>query len=124
RVRIDAAGETLPDSPATTPIVVRDTLIAGHTLANAMLMAGLNTLGEPSTGLFRKADFPGGPACFHFAGEHGHGIVDMVMWTSLLLKGNAVYLVTPQSSFRWHAGQRQHDPARRERNIASIRALQ
>jgi glycosyltransferase involved in cell wall biosynthesis len=56
RQRIDANGDRLGEQPATIPIVGTDTLIAGYTLLNAMLMAGLNVVGEPSTTLFRKAD--------------------------------------------------------------------
>jgi hypothetical protein len=47
-----------------------------------------------------------------------------VMWSALLLKGDAVYLTESLSAFRIHAAQRQQDPAMAERNIASIRSLQ
>lgn len=125
RRRIGPESEALPDSPATTPIAARDTLVAGHTLANAMLMAGLNTVGEPTTALFRKDEFEAvATNGFGFRGEHGHGIIDMVMWTSLLLKGHAVYRTTPLSGFRSHPDQRQHDPGMRGRNTESIRSLQ
>lgn len=125
RTLIDADGRALPPLPATWPIVDEDALIAGTTLANAVLMAGLNTIGEPSTALFRRDDLARrAPDYFAFRGCAGHGIIDLVMWASLLMKGNAVYLHEPQSSFRFHSGQRQHDPTRHERNVASIRELQ
>ena len=125
RQRIDAAGAPLADQPATVPIVAASSVIAGHTLANAILMAGLNTIGEPSTTLFRKADFVDKrPRYFHFRGAPGHGVIDMVMWSVLLLKGNAVYLRESLSSFRIHPAQRQHDPVTRQRSVASIRGLQ
>jgi len=125
RRRIDATGAELGDQPATVPIVAASSVIAGHTLANAMLMAGLNTIGEPSTALFRKADFlDKGPRYFHFRGAPGHGVIDMVMWSALLMKGNAVYLRESLSCFRVHPSQRQHDPVTRQRSIASIRGLQ
>jgi glycosyltransferase involved in cell wall biosynthesis len=125
RRRIDASGAELPPLPATQPIAPRSSVIAGYTLANAMLMSGLNTVGEPSTALFRKADFAGdGPEYFHFRGRPGHGVIDMVMWSSLLLRGDAVYLREGLSSFRTHAGQRQNDPQTRRRSIDSIRELQ
>jgi SAM-dependent methyltransferase len=125
RQRIDEHGRSLDDQPATVPIVAADAVIAGHTLANAMLMAGLNVVGEPSTALFRKAELlDQAPDYFRFVNEAGHGIVDMVMWTALLLKGDAVYRRERLSSFRIHAGQRQHDPAKAQRNIESIRGLQ
>jgi hypothetical protein len=88
-------------------------------------MAGLNTVGEPTTVLFRKADLlDQAPDYYRFNGAHGHGIVDMVTWSALLLKGDAVYLTESLSAFRIHAAQRQHDPASTQRNIASIRGLQ
>lgn len=90
-----------------------------------MLLAGLNTIGEPSTTLFRRADFPDAAAgFFHFRDRPGHGVIDMAMWSALLLKGNAVYLRESLSSFPIHPGQRQHDPVTRARSIGSIRALQ
>jgi glycosyltransferase involved in cell wall biosynthesis len=125
RQRIDEHGNRLGDQPATLPIVTENTMIAGYTLANVMLMAGLNMIGEPSTTLFRKADLlDQAPDYFHFNAAHGHGIIDMVMWSALLLKGDAVYLTECLSAFRIHAAQRQHDPAMAQRTIASIRGLQ
>ncbi len=99
--------------------------MVGYTLANAMLMAGLNWVGEPTTALFRKADLlDHGPDYFRFNGVRGLGIIDMVMWTALLLKGDAVYLRESLSAFRLHAAQRQRDPESSKRNVASIRELQ
>jgi SAM-dependent methyltransferase len=125
RRRIDEKGDQLEDQPATLPIVAADTTIAGYTLANAMLMAGLNTVGEPSTALFRKADLlDQAPNYFRFRDAYGRGVIDMVMWSALLMKGDAVYLTESLSAFRFHAAQRQHDPAMAQRTIASIRGLQ
>jgi glycosyltransferase involved in cell wall biosynthesis len=124
RQLIDAEGRHHPDQPATLPIVERDALIAGHTLVNAMLMAGLNVIGEPSTTLFRRSDLMDlAPDYFRFNGVEGHGVVDMVMWSALLLRGDAVYLRDSLSFFRIHSGQRQHDPAKKQRNIDSMRSL-
>jgi glycosyltransferase involved in cell wall biosynthesis len=125
RQRIDANGHRLPDQPATGPIVDGDSVIAGWTLANAMLMAGLNVVGEPTTALFRKAELMGqAPGYFRLNGTEDHGIIDMVTWTALLLRGDAVYLRDSLSSFRIHPGQRQHDAAKAQRNVESIRELQ
>ena len=124
RARIDTAGRELPPLPATWPIVATDALIAGPTLANAVLMAGLNTVGEPSTVLFRRADLLAAPDHFVFRGQAGHGVIDLVTWAALLMKGDAVYLRESLSAFRFHAEQRQHDATVLERSIASIRGLQ
>lgn len=125
RQRIDSNGQHLHDQPATLPVVGSDSVITGWSLANSMIMVGLNTIGEPSTTLFRKADLlDRDPGYFGFAGDPGHGIIDMSTWAALLLQGDAVYVHECLSSFRFHAGQRQHDPAKVQRNIASIRSLQ
>lgn len=125
RQRIDENGRALVDQPATLPVVSQSSVIAGYTLANAMIMVGLNTIGEPSTVLFRKSDLVDhAPDYFGFDGAAGHGIIDMVTWAALLLKGDAVYLADRCSSFRIHPGQRQHDPATFQRNANSIRSLQ
>jgi Glycosyl transferase family 2 len=124
RQRIDAEGNILEDNPSTIPVVEDSAVIAGHTLVNAMYMSGLNTIGEPSTALFRKADLlDQAPDYFRFDGVAARGLIDMVMWSALLLKGNAVYVRECQSAFRNHPDQRQHDPATRERNFASYRSL-
>ena len=125
RQRIDANGQRLDDQPATIPVVPSDCVITGWTLANSMIMVGLNTIGEPSTTLFRRADLlDRAPVYFGFDGDPGHGIIDMATWAALLLQGDAVYLHQCLSSFRIHAGQRQHDPTKLQRNIGSIRSLQ
>ncbi len=125
RQRIDEHGNRLADQPATMPIVADNTLIAGYTLANMMVMAGLNVIGEPSTALFRKADLlDQAPHYFRFNGEYGRAIIDMVTWAALLVKGDAVYLTESLSAFRVHAAQGQRVPATMQRSIASIRGLQ
>jgi glycosyltransferase involved in cell wall biosynthesis len=125
RRRLDGDDNVLPDQPATMPIVDDDTLIAGVSLANAMLMAGLNIVGEPSTVLFRKSDLSdGAPESFHFHGEEGRGVFDMTLWSTLLLKGDAVYLRDGLSAFRIHDDQQQNDSTTVARSITGIRGLQ
>lgn len=125
RRRIDDHGTPLPDQPATRPIVHGDALIAGWTAGNAMLMAGLNFLGEPSTALFRKSDLANGAGDpFRFDGLRGFGIIDMSTWATLSLEGHVAYLGEALSAFRIHAQQRQSAPEVRQRSIDSIRELQ
>ena len=125
RERIDEAGNRLPDQPATRPIVDHDMSINGLSLANAMLMAGLNVVGEPSTTLFRKADLlDSKPDYFGFDGVVGSGVIDMSMWSTILLRGEAVYLRDGLSRFRIHPGQLQRDPEIRQVTVQGIRNLQ
>ncbi len=125
RQRIDELGRPLPDQPATLPIVGADAVIAGFTLANAMLMPGINMVGEPTTTLYRKADLVAQkPDYFCFDGAAGTGVIDMATWSTLLLMGDAVYLSDCQSSFRIHPGQRQNAPEIRAKAITGTRGLQ
>ena len=125
RRRVDEAGRPLPDMPATRPLVDRDMTIHGVTLANVMLMAGLNVVGEPTTTLFRRADLRQAmPDDFRFDSPDCMGVIDMAMWAPLLLKGDAVYIRDALSHFRIHAGQQQHDPALQQPTILAIRSLQ
>ena len=121
---IDADGAMLPDWPATRPITAESIVASGTSLANAMLLHGLNFLGEPSTALFRRDDMLAMAQPFGFAGVEGRGVFDMVLWASLLAQGNGVYLTERLSSLRAHAGQRQHQPDNQARTVDSVRALQ
>jgi glycosyltransferase involved in cell wall biosynthesis len=125
RQRIDATGALLPDQAATMRIVEADTLIEGVSLANVMLMTPLNVVGEPSTVLFRKSDLADlAPDYFRFQAEEGRGVIDMTLWATLLLRGDAVYLRESLSRFRIHADQQQSDASLLRRSAAATRALQ
>ena len=125
RARIDEAGRALPDQPATLPILGETRVVAGYSLANTMIGAGLNVVGEPSTALFRKYDLVDqAPGYFRFDDVEGLGIIDMVTWAALLLRGDAVYFHDRLSSFRIHTAQRQLAPSAGDRAIGSIRRLQ
>ena len=125
RQRIDATGAPLPDQAATMHIVDADTLIDGVSLGNVMLMTPLNVVGEPTTVLFRKADLADlAPDYFRFQGEEGRGVIDMTLWATLLLRGDAVYLRDSLSRFRIHADQQQSDAGMLRRSAAATRGLQ
>ena len=57
RLRIDSGSRVMEDMPATRPAVARDVIVEGVSLANSVIMYGLNFIGEPSTAMFRKSDF-------------------------------------------------------------------
>ena len=129
RLRIDAGSRVVEDMPATRPAVARDVIVEGVSLANAVIMYGLNFIGEPSTALFRKRDFDrreflDGDRPFHFNGEEVRGAADLAMWSRLLVQGNAVFLRDRLSRFRIHGEQAQARPDVVDRSIAGIRALQ
>jgi len=129
RLRIDTGSRVIDDMPATRPAVARDVIVEGVSLANSVIMYGLNFIGEPSTAMFRKSDFDrpeglDGAGPFHFNGEEVRGAIDLAMWSRLLVQGNAVFLRERLSRFRIHGEQAQARPDVVDRSIAGIRALQ
>jgi hypothetical protein len=129
RLRIDGESRVMDDMPATRPIVARDVVIDGVSLANAAIMYGLNFIGEPSTALFRRSSFDrrahlDGERPFNFNGEEVRGAVDFAMWSRLLVQGNAAFFRERLGRFRSHGEQAQARPDVVARSIAGIRALQ
>ena len=124
RTLVDEEGRPFPDQPSNRPILDGTRLVAGHSLANAMIGAGLNVVGEPSTVLLRRDDLADqAPGYFRFDEVEGHGIFDMVTWSALLMRGDAVVFGEPLSRTRVHP---HHDraPDLGERTVASLRVLQ
>lgn len=129
RWRIDASSTVIEDLPATLPVVDRDLVIEGVSLANAIIMYGLNFAGEPSTALFRKRDLESksaldDPRPFQFNGEEVRGAIDLAIWSRLLVQGNAAFFDARLSRFRSHSEQEQARPDVVEKSIAGIRGLQ
>ncbi len=121
---IDADGEPLPDMDATKRIVTRDSRIDGVSLANYVIATGMNVIGEPTTAMFRGSDVADVATDFLcLAGMPMAGIGDVGAWLSLLSKGDAVYLVESQSSFRQHPEQWQRQPGVAENGRASWEKL-
>jgi glycosyltransferase involved in cell wall biosynthesis len=129
RWRINEQSQVIADIPATQPAVERDLVIEGISLANAMIMYGLNFIGEPTTALFRKRDFDRRPhldagSPFHFNGAEVLGAVDFAMWSRLLAQGDAVFFRKRLSSFRVHGEQTQAQSWVVAKSIDGIRELQ
>jgi hypothetical protein len=129
RWRIDAASRIVDDMPATRPVVQRDLVISGVSLANAVIMYGLNFVGEPSTAMFRKRDLDRKFAQddmrpFQFNGEEVRGAIDLAIWARLLIQGNAAFFAARLSRFRIHDEQAQAQPEVVARSIVGIRGLQ
>jgi Glycosyl transferase family 2 len=87
RRRIDDRGFPLNDQPATQPITREDIRIDGLSLVNALLMLGLNFVGEPSTAMFRtRVARLGDETLIEFLDEFGRGVADIVLWSKLALR--------------------------------------
>lgn len=106
RRRIDERGFPLSDQPATTPICRDDLHIDGISLVNALLLLGLNFIGEPTTTLFRTCTARiDDEALIGFLGREGRGLADLTLWCKLALRGDCVFLAERLSSFRIHSEQ-------------------
>jgi glycosyltransferase involved in cell wall biosynthesis len=124
RALVDEAGRPVRDHPSTMPILGETRVVAGHSLANTMIGAGLNVVGEPSTTLFRRDDLADqAPRYFRFDEVEGRGILDMATWATLLLRGDAVYFRERLSSVRIH-DHHDYAPDLGVRTVESIRGLQ
>jgi len=115
--------------PATRPVMDRDVVIGGLSLANAVIMYGLNFIGEPSTAMFRRRDLDRKSAQddarpFQFNGEEVRGAFDLAIWSRLLIQGNAAFFRARLSRFRTHDEQGQAQPDVVALSIVGIRGLQ
>ncbi len=129
RQPIDANGRPLPDIPATRLIAREDLVIDGISLANTMIMYGLNLVGEPSTMLMRKRDFlprltSDVAGVFHFNGIPVRGAIDFAMAARALVQGDAAFVAARLSGFRQHPEQAQRSSENMRNSEAGIRALQ
>ncbi len=98
------------DEPVYTPnkFLPKTTKIEGQSLGSFMLHTMANVVGEPTTAMFRKSDIE--DKIFDYIGRGTKSYVDMAIWFKLLIKGNAIYIAEPLSSFRIHESQNTHDP--------------
>ncbi len=120
RALIDAAGQALPDEVWNAPLTSVDAGIPGETLIGHALTQGINQIGEPTTAMFRRNDLLDNlPHLMSYAGQAIPRNGDMTMWTSLLSRGDAVYLTEALSSFRQHGSQVQNDPSYQSEGLAA-----
>ena len=110
RQLIDADGNPLPEAPYTVRPVQEDSRIEGMSMAETVLRAKMNFIGEPSSTLFRRRDLATvRPDIFSVGGRSALRSGDVSMWVNLLGKGDLVYLVDSLSEFRIHEKQKQND---------------
>jgi len=103
RILIDEQGETLPDNIATIPFFDEDVIVHGPDVISFLGDVTLNFIGEPSTIMFRRDDYPriiehGG--LYKLGGEYIAWLGDLTMTVKLLHGGNLVMLKEPYSAFR------------------------
>jgi len=105
RQLIDAQGQPLAPLPGTQRLFEQDTVLAGNSLAEFILRAGQNLVGEPTTAMYRRADV--GAGFGRFCDKAYVVLSDLATWLELMHGLHAVYIPEALSSFRLHGGQDQ-----------------
>ncbi|WP_059041714.1 glycosyltransferase [Paenibacillus rubinfantis] len=103
RQLINSEGDYLEDWAATERLFEEDTVIDGISLGEFLLKNIVNSIGEPTTVLFRKNTLI--ERFGYFANRKYVCNVDLASWMGILHQGNAVYISESLSFFRIHNGQ-------------------
>lgn len=105
RQLIDKNGKNLKPILATEKLSDTTVMLEGQVLINFILESMLNSIGEPTSVLFRKKDLDG-KMFGEFNGNRYYCNIDISTWMGLLSKGKAVYISESLSSMRIHDDQR------------------
>lgn len=109
RELIDDTGNKLPMHSYNRRLFESNTIIDGFALGNFVLSSLENTIGEPTTVLFRKKDIQY-YGTYKDTDHEFNILIDLSVWIELMAQGKAVYIAEPLSCFRQHAGQTQANP--------------
>ena len=105
---IDEVGKILPDSAATQPLAIKDSILSGTSFANHLLLRSVNLIGEPSATMFRKSDISLiGGTLFCIDRRDYTCLADLALWLRLLAIGDLGYVAAPLSYIRAHDHQLQ-----------------
>jgi glycosyltransferase involved in cell wall biosynthesis len=108
RQLIDESDNGLPDTAASKPLADSDCTFDGSLLGDALLVQGVNRIGEPSTAMFRRADVSlVGSSLFRIDERAYTCLADMALWLRLLARGSMAYLAVALSASRVHSAQLQ-----------------
>jgi glycosyltransferase involved in cell wall biosynthesis len=102
---IDGAGNELPARAWSLPLVEKNRVLTGVSVASRTLITGLNQIGEATTVLFRNGVIAP-QKLFWFRGRQFSVNADIALWLNLLSRGNIYVHAEPLSSFRIHDAQR------------------
>lgn len=105
RQLINEKGNKLKDILATEKISENTVIIEGKVLRSFILESMMNSIGEPTSVLFKKKDLDG-KLFGEFDGRLYYCNVDIATWIGLLSKGKAVYIPEALSSMRFHDDMR------------------
>ncbi|MBB6671508.1 glycosyltransferase [Cohnella nanjingensis] len=103
---IDNQGRNMEDIRSSSSLFDHDVIVNGLEAGEYVLESIANTIGEPTTVLFKKS------ALIEPFGTFNERMytcnVDLASWFTLLAKGDLIYFVEPLSYFRLHDGQQQN----------------
>ena len=105
RELIDADGKTLAPLPGTQRLFETDTVLAGTSMSEFILKAGMNLIGEPTTAMYRRQDV--GAGLGRFCDRQYTVLTDLATWLEVMHGQHCVYIAEPLSYFRIHGGQDQ-----------------
>lgn len=101
RLRIDEAGEPLPDILATCFPFAEDVLIDGRELVSFLADHTINFIGEPSCVLCRREDLLDfGEELMSLNGKVIHWVGDLALYAKVLQRGHLAFLSTALTQFR------------------------
>lgn len=93
----------LPESVPHVNFSFYETFVNGRAAMAAMLKSRMNFIGEPTSGLFRKADLKEPFGVYY--GQPAFNNVDVATWLNLLTHGDMVFLTDPLCAVRSHPAQ-------------------
>lgn len=105
RQLIDENGNNKKTILATEKLSENTVMLEGKVLMSFMIESMLNSIGEPTSVLFKKKDLDG-KMFGEFNGKRYYCNIDIATWMNLLSKGKVVYIPEPLSSMRVHDEQR------------------
>ncbi|HEY4080082.1 MAG TPA: glycosyltransferase family 2 protein [Burkholderiaceae bacterium] len=105
RQLIDADGKPMAALPGTQRLFENDTVLAGTSMSEFILKAGMNLIGEPTTAMYRRQDV--GAGLGRFCDKQYSVLIDLSTWMEVMHGHHCVYIAEPLSFFRIHGGQDQ-----------------
>ena len=105
RELIDGQGKPMAPLPGTQRLFDTDTVLAGTSMSEFILKAGMNLIGEPTTAMYRRQDV--GAGLGRFCDRQYTVLTDLATWLEVMHGQHCVYIAEPLSYFRIHGGQDQ-----------------
>ncbi|MCC3374065.1 glycosyltransferase [Cohnella sp. REN36] len=103
---IDSQGRNMGDIRSSSSLFDNDVIVNGFEAGEYVLESIANTIGEPTTVLFKKSALTESFGTFYKRDYICN--VDLASWFTLLAEGDLIYFSDPLSYFRVHDGQQQN----------------